>query len=226
MPKTNSSNQIWVVIPAYNESKYISRVLKKVAKQTKNFIVVDDGSSDDTVVHASKHASTVLKHPVNLGKGAAMKTGADYAFETLGASAVIFLDSDDQHDPQEIKKFVRELKKNVQIVFGARSLSEKMPFFRQILNRTASVLNATLFGVYISDIPCGYKAISRKGYQKLRWDSTGYAVEMEIAARTAKFKIPFSTIPIKTIYHDLDRGMTVLDTLGLVAHIMTWRISL
>lgn len=220
-----SNKNIWVIIPGLNEEKYIGTVLEKVIKQTKNIIVVDDGSKDKMPQIAKRYTDHVLTHSVNLGKGAALKTGCEYAFKHLKADAVIFMDSDDQHDPEELPMFYKALETK-DAVFGVRSFDEKMPLFRIMMNRLASFVILLLFGEYIPDIPSGYKAISKKAYAKLAWNSTDYAVEMEIAARTAKFNIPFTTVQIKTIYHDFDRGMTILDSVRMITKILSWRISL
>lgn len=220
-----NKKNVWVIIPGLNEEKYIATVLKKVLKQTKNIIVIDDGSTDLMAKVAKKYTTHVLSHVVNLGKGAALKTGCEYAFKKLGAGAVIFLDSDDQHDPAELPLFIQSLEKS-DAVFGIRSFNEKMPLSKIFINRLASAVIYFLFGKYIPDIPSGYKAFTRKAYNKISWDSTDYAVEIEIAARTAKYKLSFATIPIKTIYHDLDRGMTILDALSMITKILSWRIYL
>lgn len=223
------TNQIkkntWVIIPGLNEEKYIATVLKKVRKHTDNIIVVDDGSQDKMPLIAKRYTPHVLLHAVNLGKGAALKTGCEYAFQSLGADAVIFMDSDDQHDPEELQLFYDALL-TADIVFGIRSFDEKMPLFRILMNRLASFVIFVLFGSYIPDIPSGYKALTKKAYKKLAWNATDYAVEMEITARAAKYKIPFKTVPITTIYHDFERGMTILDSLRMITKILSWRISL
>lgn len=220
-----NKNNTWIIIPGINEEKYIGVVLRKVRKKTENIIVVDDGSNDATSKIAQKYTSHVLSHTVNLGKGAALKTGCEYAFNHLHADAVIFIDSDDQHDPEELGLFYEALKK-YEVVFGVRSFDERMPLLRIIMNRLASAVIFFLFGDYIPDIPSGYKAISKRAYKKLAWNSTDYAVEMEIAARTAKNNLPYGTVSIKTIYHDFERGMTILDTLRMISQIIAWRISL
>lgn len=215
----------WIVIPGLNEEKYIGTVLEKVSKQTKNIIVVDDGSHDKMPKIARSFTPHVVCHSINLGKGAALKTGCEYAFNTLKADAVIFMDSDDQHDPEELPLFIDALKKS-DVVFGVRSFDEKMPLFRIMMNRLASAVIFFLFGEYVPDIPSGYKALSKHAYPKLAWESTDYAVEMELAARTAKHKIQFTTVPVKTIYHDFERGMTILDSLRMITKILSWRITL
>ena len=219
---------VWIVMPGLNESRYVRTVLQKVGKYTKNIIFIDDGSTDDTVVEAQKEITHVLHHKVNLGKGAALKTGCDYAFNELGAKTVILMDSDDQHNPAELPKFIEAMEETkALVVFGARKVDGQMPFFKRMMNKCASLSIKLLFGgQFIPDIPSGYKALSRKVYPELRWDSVGYQVEMEIASRVALYSIPFTSITIDTIYHDHDKGMTLLNTLDLFHSILWWRIRL
>ena len=219
--------KIYVVITAYNEAKYLASFLRKLSAQTPNFVVVDDGSVDDTAKIAQKFTKHLLIHPVNLGKGAAMKTGADYAFKILQADAVIFMDGDDQHDPLDLVKFYDFFMLHKQgLVFGVRAFDQNMPLIRRLGNRFTSFLVQILFGSYLSDIPSGFKAMSKAIYQKLRWQSSDYGIELEIACKTAKFRIPFIEIPIKTIYHDLDRGMNLSDAFKMIYKIILWRINL
>jgi glycosyltransferase involved in cell wall biosynthesis len=225
MNKAIAKTKIWVVIPGMDEEKYVGIVLKKVKLQTNNIIFVDDGSKDNTATIAKKYTKHVLSHSINLGKGAALKTGCEYAFKVLNAQAVVFMDSDDQHDPKELPLFFEELQNN-SVVFGVRSFDNSMPLFKIMGNRVASVLIYFMFGSYIPDIPSGYKALSKNAYKELAWNSSDYAVEMEIAARTSKYRKKYSVIQIKTIYHDFERGMTILDTLRMIGKILSWRISL
>jgi len=219
--------KIYVVITAYNEAKYLASFLQKLKAQTPNFVVVDDGSADDTARIAQKFTKHLLVHPVNLGKGAAMKTGADYVFKILNADAVIFMDGDDQHDPVDLAKFYDFFILRKQgLAFGVRAFDQNMPLIRVLGNRFTSLLVKILFGTYLSDIPSGFKAMSKAVYQKLRWQSSDYGIELEIACKTAKLKIPFTEIPIRTIYHDLDRGMNLNDAFKMIYKIILWRINL
>lgn len=214
----------WVIIPAYNEEKYIQPVLEKIKKNWRNIIVVDDGSQDKTYELAKKSVTHTLRHRINLGKGSALKTGSLYAFEKLGAQNVIFFDADDQHDSTLLPVFAEALE-NHEVVLGVRAFDNRMPFIRILLNRVGSLFVLFLFGAYIPDIPCGFKALSKRAFQLINWQSNDYAVEMEIAAKLAKHKLDFTTISIPTIYHDLDRGMNFLDTLAIVRQLVEWRLT-
>lgn len=214
----------WLIIPAYNEAAYIERVLIKLKRVWPRVIVIDDGSQDNTAALAQKHCKHVVVHQLNLGKGAALKTGCEYAFQVLEAQGVIFFDADDQHDESLIAQFDQELRKH-SVVLGVRSFDNQMPLMRIMMNRVASILILLLFGKYIPDIPCGFKALSQKAYTLINWKSSDYAVEMEIAARVAQYNLDFSEVPIPTVYHDLDRGMTILDTIHIIPLCIGWRFS-
>lgn len=218
---------IAVIIPAYNEAKTIATVIKGVAKLSVPVIVVNDGSDDETEKLALKSTKHVITHAVNLGKGAAMKTGAEYAFDRLGVEAIIFLDGDGQHHSKELPNFISELTSGEEIVFGVRSLDQGMPFDRVIGNRLVSLATKALFGgPYMPDILSGYKAFSKRAYQQLIWEASGYEVELEIAARTSLAGLSYKNIPIQTVYVNLQRGMNILDSFSVVTHLLTLRLRL
>jgi len=219
-------SDIFIILPAFNEEKYVVGVFKELNRTGFPYIVIDDGSSDNTFQIAKKYCKNVLKHRINLGKGAALRTGCEYAFEHLGAQAVIFMDSDAQHNTAELDSFYQALNQNHQVVLGVRSFDSSMPLFRIMGNRLASYLVLLLFGRYIPDIPSGYKAVTKSAYQKLALTSTGYNIELEIAVKLAKKRFKFTTVPITTIYHDLERGFHPLDNIHLMLDLLKWRLQI
>jgi glycosyltransferase involved in cell wall biosynthesis len=217
-----TKQEIVVIVPAYNEARYLGRFLDKLLKVTKNVVVVDDGSTDKTrEVALDKHV-TCLTHMVNLGKGAALKTGCNYAFKKLGSDAVIIMDGDDQHATGDLKLFVDELKNGANVVLGVRRLDANMPAMRIIGNKSMSILINMLFGHYISDIPSGFKAFTKKAYRELLWQSSGYEVETEIAVRIAKSKLEYVEVPISTVYHGKDYGFNLLDAGKILLKLPYW----
>ncbi len=221
------NTKTWVVIPGYNESKYVDRVLSKVSAITTNVIFVDDGSTDNTTHIAKKYTPHVLTHEINLGKGAALKTGCDYAFKHCGAQAVILMDADDQHSTTELGLFQNKLDEGYDVVFGARKRDTAMPFIKRVSNFAASLVVKFFFGgPLIPDIPSGYKAFKKKVLKQILWVSPGYQVEMEIACRVSRFKLRFAVVSIDTIYHDHDKGMTLLNTLDFLHSVVLWRLTL
>jgi len=175
-----------IVIPAYNEALRISPVITMCQKYGE-VIVVDDGSKDDTYDVASKTSALVLKHRVNLGKGAALKTGCDAAL-LLKADNIVVIDSDGQHDPDEIPSFIRRLKYN-DIVFSKRIKRYKMPLVAKLGNDLFSFISKLLFKLDLRDPQSGYRAFTSSCYEKIRWDSSGYSVENEIIAKVGAKKI-------------------------------------
>jgi len=216
--------KFFVVIPAYNEAPRIGGVINGVRKFTKDILVVDDGSKDKTAEMAQKEGVKVLRHRLNLGKGAAMKTGVEAAID-LGAEAIILIDADGQHDPKHIPEFLKQINQGDEVVFGSRNLSYGVPLIRYLGNKFGSVLISLLFGIYRSDMLCGYIAFTKKAYQKIKWDSSRYGVESEIVARTGKNKLKYTEIPIETIYKDKYKGVTIFDAIGILFNIPRWLIS-
>lgn len=217
--------KITVVIPAYNEEHRIGSLLKDLKNGGYRYLVVDDGSKDGTFHEAKQYGGMVLRHRVNLGKGAAMKTGAEAAFE-MGADAVIFMDSDGQHLVSDLNNFIEALKKGNQLVYGSRNLNYGVPLIRYLGNKAASLLISLLFGSYISDILCGFRAMTNKVYRQIKWETSGYAVETEMIVRAAKAKLKHCEVPVTTVYYDHVKGVTALDAINIFLNVIRWRVTL
>ena len=211
----------WVVIPAYNEAKRLASVLKKVKKYSKHIVVVDDGSQDKTSAIAKKEKVEVLTHIVNLGKGAALKTGCKYAI-AHGADAIITMDSDGQHDPAEIPNFLNALE-SCEIVYGYRKLSKTMPSLLKFGNWFISKGTKFLYGIELRDTQSGYRAFNTRIYPKIKWRAIDYSIESEMIANAARNKLPYKEIPIATIYTNKYKGTTVLDGMRIVWKMLWWR---
>ena len=216
--------EFWVIIPAFNETSRIKRVIDGVKKHTKNIIVIDDGSKDRTSLIAKRAGAVVLRHRLNLGKGAAMKTGAQAAF-LLGAEAIVYLDADGQHDPKHIPEFLEKIEGGADIVFGSRNLTFGVPLVRFLGNKLGAILISLIFGIYRSDMLCGFIALTCEAYGKIKWDAARYGVETEIVARTGKNKLKYAEVPIETIYIDKYKGVTILDAIGILFNIPRWLVS-
>ncbi|MCL4460020.1 MAG: glycosyltransferase family 2 protein [Chloroflexi bacterium] len=216
-------DNFFVVIPAFNEGERIRPVLAETKKHAPNIIVVDDGSSDETYKAAQECGVITLRHEVNLGKGAALKTGCEAAF-SLGARAIILMDSDGQHRPAEIPNFVSTLKdRGVGLVLGSRVIGPGMPLIRAWGNKIDLFLLNLLFGARVTDPLCGFRALTAQAYEKIRWRSTGYAVETEMIVRARLARLPFVEIPVETVYIDKYKGVTILDAYRILLELIKWR---
>ena len=211
---------IFIVIPAFNEAKRIEAVLDDVKGAGFPIIVVDDGSTDATYERAKKYSLTLLRHKTNLGKGAALKTACKAAF-LMGADAVIMMDSDGQHQSSDINKFVKKIKmEKYDVVFGSRNLNMGVPLIRYMGNKIASILISLMFGIYVSDPVCGFRAISKKAYLKMKLESLGYDIEVEMVIKTKQSGLYYCEIPVETIYYDKFKGVTIFDAFGIMSSVL------
>ena len=216
------NKNVWVIIPAYNEGEKILNVIGKTKKYIENIIVVDDGSKDNTVEIAEKTGVKVLKHIINLGKGAALKTGCEFALSRK-AKILIAIDADGQHDPAEIPKFLKELI-GTDIVFGYRQLTKTMPGVLRFGNWFISKMVWLFFGIKLKDTQCGYRAFTADTYKKIKWQAQNYDVESEMITNVGKKGLKYEEIPIQTIYSDKYKGTTVIDGIKIVLKMLFWKI--
>lgn len=213
-----------IVIPAYNESKRIGKVLMELKGRNLPIIVVDDGSRDQTWEKAKEYGVVMLRHKINLGKGAALKTGCEAAF-AMGADTVIMMDSDGQHKAEDLPRFLEKIQSGkFDVVFGSRNMGLGVPLIRFIGNKMASVLISLLFGIYISDLICGYRALTKKAYTLMNLKSSDYGIETEMVIKTAQSKLRYCEISIETIYYDKFKGVTILNALDILFDVIKWRI--
>ena len=196
---------IVAIIPAYNEGRGISKVILESAPFVSKVIVIDDGSHDDTSTYAQKAGAIVIRHPHNLGKGAACRSGF-YGAMSLGCDAIIMLDGDGQHDPADIPKFVATLQQCPQetgIVVGSRMADTKdMPLPRYLTNKFLSMLISFLAGTKIEDSQCGFRLIHRRVLEAVDYENNRYDAESEILVRASRAGFSIHQVPVRTIYRD------------------------
>ncbi|MEK6892301.1 MAG: glycosyltransferase family 2 protein, partial [Nanoarchaeota archaeon] len=209
-------------IPAHNEEKNIRKIVEKTLEHVVHVVVVDDGSKDGTAKLAEKAGAVVLHHMINLGKGAALKTGCDYAF-SRDATHIVALDADAQHNPDDIPRFAEKLK-NYDIIFSYRKSSRQMPAVLRFGNWFISEIASILYNVDLNDTQSGFRAFSRETYKKIRWNASDYSMESEMISRAGKQKLKYVQIPIETIYSDRYKGTTIIDGMKIVLNMLWWKL--
>ena len=216
-------DNVFIVIPGLNEEKHIESVIRRTRKAGfKEIIFVDDGSKDKSAEIAEKAGASVLTHAVNLGKGAAAKTGCDYALQE-NADVIVLMDADGQHNPEDIPRLLKALK-GKDIVFSYRTLNKEMPFVYRFGNWFINKSTETLFRIRLRDTQCGFRAMTRNAYRKIRWESIDYTMESEMISLSGKHKLKYKEIPIKTIYHDKYKGTSVLDGVKIFLNMVKFRV--
>jgi glycosyltransferase involved in cell wall biosynthesis len=197
------NEDILVIIPVHNEEKTIGNVLRELKKNFKNILVIDDGSKDKSKEIAIKEGVQVISHEVCKGKGEALKTGFDFALKN-NFKAVITMDGDGQHLPEETLKFVKKYrkKKDIGIWIGKRDIfSRKMPLIRKITNLSMSILISLLSFQWIPDTQCGFRLIKTDILKRIRLYTSHFETESEILIKTAWHMYKIKSIPIETIYN-------------------------
>ena len=197
------TEKIAVIIPALNAERTLPRVVVESRAQLEPVLVIDDGSSDATGDVARAAGATVIRHPLNRGKGGALKTGFAWALEN-GFDGVITLDADGQHLASEIPKFLRERESSgADLIIGGRShLFEQMLPRRRMANRFSAASIAFASGVGITDSQSGFRFYSANLLRKVKLRAHGFDMESEVIVRAGRRKFAIVTIPIELGFID------------------------
>lgn len=191
-------------IPAFNEEKYIAKVILKTRRHVNEIIVVNDGSSDMTGEIARALGATVIDHPKNLGYGAAIRSILEEA-KKRNPDVVVILDGDDQHDPDEIPKLIKPiLEGKADIVIGSRFLGRsEQPFWRRLGVKLITWLlkKSSSLPPYITDAQSGFRAYSNKALHAIKLKDNNMAVSIEILVQAMDHKLNIEEVPITIKYH-------------------------
>lgn len=193
---------MYIVIPAYNEEKVIQDVIQEIqAAGYKNIVVVDDGSSDQTYEKAKAMPGVVaLKHLINRGKGAAVKTGIEAA-KVLGAEIAVTLDGDGQHNPKDIELMLHHIHEGYDVVLGSRLKNcAGMPTYKIVHNHIGNILVWMLYGLWVTDSQSGFRAYSKKALHTIDTKTDRYEYDSEVIREIHRHKLKFIEIPIEVRY--------------------------
>jgi glycosyltransferase involved in cell wall biosynthesis len=196
--------KIAAVIPAYCEEKHVGEVVLRTRAQLDHVLVVDDGSTDQTVLHAREAGAEVIVHPKNRGKGETIKTGLRYWFDR-GFDFVIILDGDGQHRPEEIDRFVAATAPPTQSKFlvGNRMNDvSRMPLVRRTINRYMSEKISRVCGQHIPDTQCGFRMLHRQLIPDMLGGAERFDYETEMLIFASRKGYRVDSVPISTVYSD------------------------
>lgn len=207
MPASPTAS-IFVVLPAWNESKVLPEVVQEIRTAGyQNIVIVDDGSKDDTFEVSKKAGVIALRHRLNRGKGAATKTAIEAA-KLLGADIVVTMDSDGQHNPEDITRLIAPIQEGkAEVVLGTRLLNPTgMPWYKIIANKIGNVVTWYFYGLYVSDSQSGFRAYSRRAVDQINTKTDRYEYDSEIIREIYLYKLKYCEVPIEVRYTEYSMG--------------------
>ncbi|MFA6888232.1 MAG: glycosyltransferase family 2 protein, partial [Candidatus Woesearchaeota archaeon] len=204
-------DNLWVVIAAYNEHQKINQVISSLINNNyKYIIVVDDGSKDNTADVAEKAGAIVLRHILNRGQGAALKTGIDYALK-CNAEYIVTFDADGQHQANEIHLLIDPLVNHeADVCLGSRFLknTSNVSWHRKCLLKAGAGIIWLFYGIHLTDSHNGFRAFTRDAIKKLNLKADRMEHASEILEQIAIKKLKYKEIPVTITYteYSLQKG--------------------
>jgi polyprenyl-phospho-N-acetylgalactosaminyl synthase len=194
--------KVVAIVPAFNEELRIKAVLQVLRKYVDHIIVVDDGSSDKTFQVSMGRKTTVLRHIVNLGQGAAIQTGFEFAKE-MNVDIVVTFDADGQFSASQINRVVTPIIKNAaDVVLGSRFLgtTRNMPLRKRILLYAAIFFTKLYSGLEITDTHNGFRAFNRKAYSSISISQNRMSHASEIIQKVKQNNLRYKEVPVTVTY--------------------------
>jgi glycosyltransferase involved in cell wall biosynthesis len=212
-----------VVVPAYREATVIGTVVRELVSAGWPVVVVDDGSTDGTGAAAMRAGAIVLRHPVNLGQGAALRTGFAFALGRSGLRHVVTYDADGQHQPEDVARLVEPLVRGeADVVLGSRFLHaeamQRIPPARRALLRLAVAIGRRTTGLPLTDTHNGLRAFRTEVVARLQLQQDRMAHASELLTEIARLRAVVLEVPADVRYtaYSLAKGQRLLDAATIV----------
>lgn len=204
-------DDVWIVIPAYNEAGAIAETLEPLKALPFRVVVVDDGSTDNTARHAHEAGATVLRHSCNLGQGAALQTGLTYALTQPETRFVVTFDADGQHDAADIARMLEPLERRECDVtlasrFAAAGMAPGIALRRRLVLQLAVALTRVMTGLSLTDTHNGLRAFTAGAARQISLSQNRMAHASEILSQIAARKLRYREIPAVVRYTAYSRA--------------------
>ena len=190
-----------VIIPGKNEARSIRRVVSAVRAQGWPVLVIDDGSTDLTASEATAAGATVLRHVINRGQGAALRTGIRYALKN-GYDATVFFDADGQMEPAEIGMMVQKIEQGYEVVLGSRFAGKTIGIskMRTIVLKLGLLFMRLSTGLKLTDTHNGFQAWNRSALERLELCQDRQAYASEVLYEVSRLKLNYTEVPVTISY--------------------------
>lgn len=215
-------NKTWVVIPMYNEATVVGKVIEGLLGTFPNVVCIDDGSRDGSVVVARNAGAVVVEHPVNLGQGAALQTGIEYALQDPQTDSIVTFDADGQHRVEDAAAMVERLRtESLDVVLGSRFLDSrtKLTTMKRIVLKVAALQMKLSTGLDLTDAHNGLRVLGRDVAGRINLTQNRMAHASELVHQLAAFKVRYVEHPVHIIYTDYSKakGQSLLNSVNIVA---------
>jgi polyprenyl-phospho-N-acetylgalactosaminyl synthase len=212
---------VWVVIPVYNEASVIAGVVEEALRTFPNVVCVDDGSADGSAERVTATGAHLVRHPVNLGQGAALQTGLRYALVQPGAERFVTFDADGQHRVEDVVMMLAIAhERSADAVLGSRFLlpDGEVPWQKRLVLRTAAAVSPTARRLRLSDAHNGLRLFNRKAASRLNITMNGMAHASEITGFLARSDLRVTEAPVSIRYTDYSRakGQSLLNGVNIL----------
>lgn len=225
MTATDGADDVWLVIPLYNEATVIRSVIEGLSSKFANIVCVDDGSTDGSADVAECAGARVIRHPINLGQGAALQTGIEFALSRADMRYLVTFDADGQHRPEDAVAMVRLAREEDRaVVFGSRFLDDrtKPGALKRVVLKTAVWVTNKTTGLTLTDAHNGLRVIRRDaaGHVALAQDRMAHATE--IVMQLGDSGLPWAEYPVELLYTDYSKakGQSILNSVNILVDLV------
>jgi glycosyltransferase involved in cell wall biosynthesis len=223
-----NADSLWIVISAFNEGPAIGTVVDAVRACYPRVVVVDDGSHDQTGHVAHQYGAVVLRHPINLGQGAALQTGIRYAL-SQGADQIVTFDGDGQHRVEDIAVLLdRQRTAGTDAVLGSRFLGAApgIPPLRRLALKLSVRLLRLTSGIQVSDVHNGLRLLNRRAAERLKIRQNRMAHASEIVEQLHELGLSVAEAPVTILYTDysLAKGQRLSNIANVVSELFLARL--
>ena len=203
------NKEVCVLLPFYNEEEILGEVISNLKNNDYFVLGIDDGSSDNSKEIARKSEILVLSHSTNLGQGAALQTGIEFARLNPNFKYFVTFDSDGQHKVENIQEVIQPLIKNeADIVFGTRFQDDKtkFPLIKRVILKLAIKYTKLSTGVPLTDTHNGFRALNRNAITKRNLSFSGMTHASEFVEKAGKLNIRIKEVPVHILYTKYSKG--------------------
>jgi glycosyltransferase involved in cell wall biosynthesis len=220
-----SYDDVWVVVPLYNEGSVIGEVVEGVRATFTHVLCIDDGSSDGSAAAAEAAGAVVVRHPVNLGQGAALQTGFEYALSVPSMRWVVTFDADGQHQVSDVVAMLEMAHTNdLDVVFGSRFLDDRTDAggLKGLVLKAAVAYTNLTTGTRLTDAHNGLRVLSRDVVAEIDITQNRMAHASELVHQIGKLGVRYGESPVHILYTDYSRskGQSLWNSVNILADLI------